>query len=108
MKRLSSKTIKLASGYFKVLSESNRIKILNSLYEEPLHVAAIVRNTGLSQPIVSKHLKILMTFGLLKRHKDGTLAFYEIIDFSVFAMLEQAGKHAADLKERQFASFSGN
>jgi DNA-binding transcriptional ArsR family regulator len=60
--------------YFKVFSEPNRLAVLDALRHGPLNVTAVVARTGLSQALVSKHLKLLTLAGVISRRPEGTLA----------------------------------
>ncbi|WP_396123137.1 ArsR/SmtB family transcription factor [Cyanobium sp. A1C-AMD] len=62
--------------YFKVFSEPSRLAVLEA--------------TGLSQALVSKHLKLLTIAGVVQRRPEGSLVFYEVIDKAVFKLLGQA------------------
>ena len=82
--------------YFKVFSEPNRLAVLEALRGGPLNVTAVVeasglsQATGLSQALVSKHLKLLTIAGVVQRRPEGSLVFYEVIDKAVFKLLGQA------------------
>ena len=78
--------------YFKVFSEPNRLTVLDSLRDGPLNVTAVVEKTGLSQALVSKHLKLLTIAGLVRRRPEGSLVFYDVIDKGVYRLLTQAEK----------------
>ena len=78
--------------YFKVFSEPNRLTVLETLRSGPLNVTAVVEKTGLSQALVSKHLKLLTIAGVVRRRPEGSLVFYEVIDKGVFQLLLQARK----------------
>jgi DNA-binding transcriptional ArsR family regulator len=78
--------------YFKVFSEPNRLAVLNTLRNGPLNVTAVVDRTGLSQALVSKHLKLLTIAGVVQRRPEGSLVFYEVIDTTVFGLIAQAEK----------------
>jgi len=78
------------ADYLKVFSEPNRLAVLNTLRDGPLNVTAVVERTGLSQALVSKHLKLLTIAGVLRRQPEGSLVFYQVIDKGVFRLLEQA------------------
>ena len=80
------------ADYFKVFSESNRLAVLEALRGGPLNVTAVVEATGLSQALVSKHLKLLTIAGVVQRRPEGSLVFYEVIDKAVFKLLGQAEK----------------
>ncbi len=78
--------------YFKVFSEPNRLAVLEALRGGPLNVTAVVEATGLSQALVSKHLKLLTIAGVVQRRPEGSLVFYEVIDKAVFKLLGQTEK----------------
>jgi DNA-binding transcriptional ArsR family regulator len=78
--------------YFKVFSEPNRLAVLEALRHGPLNVTAVVEKTGLSQALVSKHLKLLTIAGVVQRRPEGSLVFYEVNDKAVFKLLAQAEK----------------
>ena len=76
--------------YFKVFSEPNRLAVLEALHDGPLNVTAVVDKTGLSQALVSKHLKLLTIAGVIERRPEGALVFYEVLDQGVFQLVAQA------------------
>ena len=78
------------ADYFKVFSEPNRLAVLEALRQGPLNVTAVVEKTGLSQALVSKHLKLLTIAGVVQRRPEGSLVYYHVIDRSVFKLLSQA------------------
>ena len=78
--------------YLKVFSEPNRLAVLEALRHGPLNVTAVVEKTGLSQALVSKHLKLLTIAGVVQRRPEGSLVFYEVNDKAVFKLLAQAEK----------------
>jgi DNA-binding transcriptional ArsR family regulator len=78
------------ADYFKVFSEPNRLAVLEVLRHGPLNVTAVVEKTGLSQALVSKHLKLLTIAGVVQRRPEGSLVYYDVIDRSVFRLLSQA------------------
>lgn len=78
--------------YFKVFSEPNRLAVLDALRHGALNVTAVVERTGLSQALVSKHLKLLTIAGVVRRQPEGSLVYYEVIDKAVFRLLGQAEK----------------
>jgi DNA-binding transcriptional ArsR family regulator len=76
--------------YFKVFSEPNRLAVLEALRQGPLNVTAVVESTGLSQALVSKHLKLLTIAGVVQRRPEGALVFYEVSAPAVFELMAQA------------------
>jgi DNA-binding transcriptional ArsR family regulator len=87
--------------YLKVFSEPNRLAVLDALRGGALNVTAVVERTGLSQALVSKHLKLLTIAGVVKRRPEGSLVFYEVIDRSVFKLISQAEKLMLDARRQQ-------
>ncbi|ELK47705.1 metalloregulator ArsR/SmtB family transcription factor [Halobacillus sp. BAB-2008] len=66
------------TSLFEVIAESNRRKIIDYLRISPRTVTEIVEFTKLSQPGVSKHLKILREAGLVTITKDSQSRIYHL------------------------------
>ena len=66
----------------KALSDPNRIKIIKMLQHKTLCVCEIREALQVSQPSVSKNLKILEHAGLVDFKKDGLWADYHLTDGS--------------------------
>jgi len=62
----------------KLLSDSNRIRILMLLTRRELCVCQVMGALGVSQPLVSRNLKLLGDAGFLEERKDGKLVFYSM------------------------------
>ncbi|VBB47711.1 Transcriptional regulator, ArsR family [uncultured Desulfatiglans sp.] len=60
----------------KALSDANRVKILKILEHRQMCVCEIQAALGISQPTVSKHLKILAEADLVDCRKDGLWVNY--------------------------------
>ena len=63
---------------FDAIAEPNRRLLLDALRHEPQTVGTLVEAIGLSQPAVSKHLKVLREAGLVVVRPDGQRRWYEI------------------------------
>ncbi len=94
------------ADYFKVFSEPNRLAVLEALRDGPINVTAVVDKTGLSQALVSKHLKLLTIAGVVERRPEGSLVFYEVIDRSVFRFVAQAEKLLLASRRQQLDALS--
>ena len=66
------------SAVFEVLSEENRRRILDLLVEDEHAVGDLVESLSLSQPAVSKHLKVLREAGLVEARTDAQRRVYRI------------------------------
>jgi DNA-binding transcriptional ArsR family regulator len=63
---------------FDVLAEPSRRRILDLLRERPRPVGELVDSLGLSQPGVSKHLRVLREAGLVQARRDAQRRHYEL------------------------------
>ncbi|MET0782443.1 MAG: metalloregulator ArsR/SmtB family transcription factor [Microbacterium sp.] len=78
------------------LAEPNRLAIVEYLRGGPLSVGDIVERTGMSQPLVSKHLKVLSDVAIVDRRVDGKRRIYAL-EQSRFAELDRWLDTFADL-----------
>jgi DNA-binding transcriptional ArsR family regulator len=63
---------------FAVLAEPQRRRILDLLREEERPVNALVRELGISQPAVSKHLRILREAGIVEARVEAQRRLYRV------------------------------
>ena len=94
--------------YFKVFSEPNRLAVLDALRDGPLNVTAVVEHTGLSQALVSKHLKLLTIAGVVQRRPQGSQDFYEVSDRAVFRLITQAEKLLLATRRQQLDALAAS
>ncbi|KJQ54270.1 ArsR/SmtB family transcription factor [Microbacterium sp. SA39] len=81
---------------FKALSSESRLALLRILAGGPSTVTHLAEESGLSQPLVSQHLRTLRAAGLVSVTRSGREAHYEIADDHVTHIVEDAVKHAAE------------
>ena len=60
------------------LAEPNRLAIVEYLRDGPRSVNDIVDRLGLSQPLVSKHLRVLSEVDIVDRRIDGKRRIYRL------------------------------
>jgi DNA-binding transcriptional ArsR family regulator len=63
---------------FEILAEPNRRLILDLLRERERSVGELVEYLGLSQPGVSKHLRVLREAGMVEVRQDAQRRLYEL------------------------------
>jgi DNA-binding transcriptional ArsR family regulator len=63
---------------FDVVAEPTRRQILDLLRQRPRPVSELVGLLGLSQPGVSKHLRVLRDAGLVRVRRDAQRRWYEL------------------------------
>jgi ArsR family transcriptional regulator len=77
--RAEEETRVLAEG-FKALGDPTRLAILDQLAGvDELCVCHLVPDSGLSQPTISHHLKLLRDAGLVTSERRGTWAYYRLV-----------------------------
>lgn len=63
---------------FAIIAEPNRRAILNLLAGSPRSVGEIERRLGLTQPAVSKHLRVLREAGFVEAEVDAQRRLYRL------------------------------
>ena|SRR6478672_5342598 len=63
---------------FDVLAEPNRRRILDVLRDGEQPVGALVDELAISQPAVSKHLRVLREAGLVQSRSEGQRRLYRV------------------------------
>jgi DNA-binding transcriptional ArsR family regulator len=63
---------------FDVLAEPTRRRILDRLLDRPRTVGDLVASLEVSQPSVSKHLRVLRDAGVVQARKDAQRRVYEL------------------------------
>lgn len=63
---------------FAALAEPNRRHLVSLLRDRELPVGALVDRTGMSQPSVSKHLRVLREAGLVAVRRDAQQRLYRL------------------------------
>lgn len=72
--------LKIYLKVMKALSDKTRIKIIKMLQVREMCVCEIQAALGLSQPSVSKQLRVLEEAGLVESRKDGLWVIYRLAD----------------------------
>jgi len=70
------------------LADPTRILILYLLQNAPMNVNALVEKLELSQPTISRHLKLLRDQGLVIAERNGQSVYYELNDPRVIEALD--------------------
>jgi DNA-binding transcriptional ArsR family regulator len=68
----------MTSALFEILAEPNRRMVLDLLREDDLTVGELVEALDMSQPAVSKHLRVLRDAGLVEAHVDAQRRIYSL------------------------------
>ncbi|WP_461020958.1 ArsR/SmtB family transcription factor [Trueperella pyogenes] len=85
-----------AARLFKVLGSESRLALLRILQAKPATVGVLVEKSGLTQPLVSQHLRVLRQTGLVTRDRQGKEVTYQIADHHVAHLIGDAIIHALE------------
>jgi DNA-binding transcriptional ArsR family regulator len=65
---------------FQTLGDANRLRIIRIIGNQSRSVSEVVQMSGLSQPLVSHHLRVLREQSILKTKREGPFIYYELFD----------------------------
>jgi ArsR family transcriptional regulator len=82
--------------FFKVIGDLTRIKIINALFPSELCVRDLAALLRMRQSAVSHQLRVLKQAGLVRRRKDGKLAYYFLADDHIKKIVDQALTHVRE------------
>ncbi|QNE46162.1 helix-turn-helix transcriptional regulator [Glaciihabitans sp. INWT7] len=85
-----------AAALFKVLGSASRLQLLQLLSAEPRTVGALVSATGMSQPLVSQHLRTLRHAGIATVARAGRDAVYQLADHHIAHVIDDAVAHVLE------------
>ena len=88
------------SDVFNAVAEGHRRKILDALIAGEKAVGAIVTDLSMSQPQVSKHLRVLSEVGLVTCRPEGRRRLYRLEPARLRPMHEWLDKYEQALNER--------
>jgi len=80
--------LEFKANLFKVLGDSNRLKILEVLRRQKICQCELIPLIEQSQPTVSRHLRLLEEAGLISSYKEGTKVFYDITDEHIYNLID--------------------
>lgn len=85
-----------AGDLLRALSAPLRIAIVLQLREGPRCVHELVDALGVTQPLVSQHLRVLRSSGVVSAHRQGREMRYELLDEHLLSIVEAAVDHAVE------------
>jgi DNA-binding transcriptional ArsR family regulator len=85
---------------FKAIAEAHRRQILDALMAGEKPVGAIVTDLSMSQPQVSKHLRVLSEVGLVKCRAEGRRRLYRVDPVRLRPLQEWLVKYEQAMNDR--------
>jgi ArsR family transcriptional regulator, lead/cadmium/zinc/bismuth-responsive transcriptional repressor len=88
---------------FRLLGDPTRLRIVLACVDGRISVGAIAEALGLSQSLVSHHLRLLRAARVVRAEREGKQVFYAAADAHISTMLaemlEHVGEPAAEYQE---------
>lgn len=84
------------ADFFKVFSDSTRIRIMCALFEQELSVCCIAEILNMEQSTISHQLRILRRENLVRVRKDGKQSFYSLADEHIKMIFEMGLEHITE------------
>ena len=88
------------SDVFNAIGDVHRREILDALISGEMTVGAIVNDLSMSQPTVSKHLRVLSEVGLVSCRADGRRRLYRLEPASLQPLRVWLTKYERALNDR--------
>ncbi len=100
--RVDDKILESLARLFKLLSDTNRIRILFAIGKEHKSVTEIIGETSLPQTLVSFHLRPLRESGLVQTDRKGPFVYYSLSEPALIDLLTSlCGMNVREEAEKQ-------
>jgi len=86
--KLRDEVRRLHAQVCKGLADPNRILLLYSLKEQAKTVTELTELTGLPQPNISRHLRVLRERGMVTADREGQSVYYMVADDRIIKALD--------------------
>ena len=86
----------LLADVFRLLGEPNRLRLVVGCLDGLRTVGDLTEEVGISQSLVSQHLRLLRAGRLLKQSRQGRNVFYELPDCHIRTMLTNMMDHVLE------------
>lgn len=73
--------------YIKVLGDESRLAIIHAIGGEARSVTEIIQETGLSQTLVSFHLRVMREKGIVTTKRDGPFIYYSLTRSELYDLI---------------------
>lgn len=93
---VTDSALSATAALFRALSTETRLSIVHRLATGPACVHELVSELGLSQPLVSQHLRVLRAADIVRGTRRGKEIAYAIADDHVAHLVADAMAHAGE------------
>jgi ArsR family transcriptional regulator, lead/cadmium/zinc/bismuth-responsive transcriptional repressor len=92
---------------FRLMGDPSRLKIIAACLSAPMCVSDIAAKYGLSQPLVSHHLRLLRAARVLRAERRGKQIFYGAADEHVKRVINDMADHVCEHASGDMEDVSG-
>ena len=92
-KALDIATAQRMAEFFRLLGDSNRLRILSLLAQQELCVCDLASMLDMSESAVSHQLRTLRSLRLVSYQKQGRRVYYKLLDRHVFDLYQSVAEH---------------
>ncbi|MDR3553103.1 MAG: metalloregulator ArsR/SmtB family transcription factor [Clostridia bacterium] len=93
-------TLYYMSEFFRMFCDSTRLRIISALMLSEMCVCDLSALSGMSQSVISHHLKILRQARVIKFRRDGKVVYYSICDEHIRLIFDQGLTHILESAEK--------
>lgn len=92
-------TLDATAEMFKALSSPLRLAIVDQVHDGPKCVHELVETLGVSQPLISQHLRVLRAARIVSGERRGREIAYVLVDHHIGHIVSDALAHAKEPPE---------
>ncbi len=81
--------MKRLAQFIKIIADTSRLSIIRAIGSDASSVTEIINSTGLSQTLVSFHLRNLRDSGIVKTRREGPFIYYNLSDPNLLVLLDE-------------------
>jgi DNA-binding transcriptional ArsR family regulator len=101
MRRERNELSKARAKVFSALSDPLRVEIMEALRRGERCACEVVPRAEVAQPLVSRHLRILKSGGLVKDRKEGNKRMYSVTNPEVYGVIDAVTPELVDALTRR-------
>jgi len=92
----SEQAVSQLADVFRLMGDTSRLRIILTSLREPISVSDIAERLGLSQSLVSHHLRLLRAARVLRSERRGKQVFYVAADEHIKCVIEDMVAHVGE------------
>lgn len=97
----SEEAVSQLADLFRLMGDTNRLRIILACLHDPISVSDIAEMLGLSQSLVSHHLRLLRAARVVRSERRGKQVFYIAADEHIQCVIEDMVIHVGELDQTE-------